>query len=313
LNLAPLLVDVAKDDSTMIRHATRFRNDGPEDRTLDDIILQDAKDAISDGRPISLSYRITNTNRSVGTQVSGEIGYQYGEEGLPEGTIELRFAGSSGQSFGTFLAPGVRLILTGEANDYVGKGMSGGEIVIKAIPERKYTPHECIILGNTVMYGATGGALFANGRGGERFCVRNSGGTAVVEGAGDHCCEYMTNGTVVVLGATGKNFGAGMTGGVAFVLDLEEEFLNRYNPQLITPSRLEAEEDINMLKGLIYKHLEGTESEIAREILADWPTYSQKFWKVSPTVPAAKPVVPETDKTKEEAGQVINENVTVSR
>ena len=313
LNLAPLLVDVAKDDSTMIRHATRARNDGPDDRTLDDIILQDAKDAISDGKPISLSYKITNINRSVGTQVSGEIGYQYGEEGLPEGTIELRFNGSSGQSFGTFLAPGVRLILTGEANDYVGKGMSGGEIVIKAIPERKYTPHDCIVLGNTVMYGATGGALFANGRGGERFCVRNSGGTAVVEGAGDHCCEYMTNGTVVILGATGKNFGAGMTGGVSYVLDLEDEFLNRYNPQLITPSRLEAEEDVTALKGLIYKHLECTESEIAREILADWPTYAAKFWKVSPTVPAAKPVAPAADKAKEEAGQVINENVTASR
>jgi glutamate synthase domain-containing protein 3 len=123
----------------------------------------------------------------------------------------------------------------------------------------------------------------------------------------------MTNGTVVVLGATGKNFGAGMTGGVAYVLDLEDEFPNRYNPQLITPSRIEAEEDINTLKGLIYKHLECTDSEIAREILGDWHTYSEKFWKVSPTVPAAKPVVPETDKTKEEAGQVINENVTASR
>jgi glutamate synthase (NADPH/NADH) large chain/glutamate synthase (ferredoxin) len=313
LNLAPLLVDVAKDDSTMIRHATRARNDGPEDRTLDDIILQDAKDAISDGKPISLSYKITNINRSVGTQVSGEIGYQYGEEGLPEGTIELRFNGSSGQSFGTFLAPGVRLILTGEANDYVGKGMSGGEIVIKAIAERKYKPHDCIVLGNTVMYGATGGALFANGRGGERFCVRNSGGTAVVEGVGDHCCEYMTNGIVVILGGTGKNFGAGMTGGVSYVLDLEDEFLNRYNAQLITPSRLEAEEDVTALKGLIYKHLEHTESEIAREILADWPTYAAKFWKVSPTVPAAKPVAPATEKAKEEAGEVINEDVTASR
>ena len=140
LNLAPLLVDVAKDDATMVRHATRSRNDGPEDRTLDDIILQDAKDAISDGRPISLTYKITNINRSVGTQVSGEIGYQYGEDGLPDGTIELRFTGSAGQSFGTFLAPGVRLILTGEANDYVGKGMSGGEIVIKATPEAEIHP-----------------------------------------------------------------------------------------------------------------------------------------------------------------------------
>ncbi|CAN5371194.1 glutamate synthase large subunit [soil metagenome] len=312
VDLRRLLVDVAKDDSTMVRYATRSRNDGPEDRTLDDIILQDAKEAINDGKPMTLSYKITNINRSVGTQVSGEIGYQYGGEGLPEGTVDLRFSGSSGQSFGAFLAPGVRLVLTGEANDYVGKGMSGGEIVIKAISPRKYTPHECIILGNTVMYGATGGKLFANGKGGERFCVRNSGGTAVVEGAGDHCCEYMTNGTVVVLGETGKNFGAGMTGGVAYVLDLSDQFLNRYNPQLITPHRLTDEADVVALKGLIYKHLEVTESDMAREILADWPKFSAKFWKVCPTVPAAKPVAPVEDK-KEDSGQVINENVTASR
>lgn len=312
VDLRRLLVDVAKDDPTAVRHATRARNDGPEDRTLDDIILQDAKEAINDGKQMTLSYKITNINRSVGTQVSGEIGYQYGGEGLPEGTVDLRFSGSSGQSFGAFLAPGVRLVLTGEANDYVGKGMSGGEIVIKAISPRKYTPHECIILGNTVMYGASGGKLFANGKGGERFCVRNSGGTAVVEGAGDHCCEYMTNGTVVVLGETGKNFGAGMTGGVAYVLDLEDQFLNRYNPQLITPHRLTDEADVVTLKGLIYRHLEVTESDIAREILADWPKYSEKFWKVCPTVPAAKPVAPVEDK-KEESGQVINENVTASR
>ena len=311
VNLSRLLVDVAKGDATMVRHATRSRNDGPEDRTLDDIILQDAKDAINDGKPITLSFKITNINRSVGTQVSGEIGYQYGEEGLPDGTVDLRFAGSSGQSFGAFLAPGVRLVLTGEANDYVGKGMSGGEIIIKAISPRKYIPHDCIILGNTVMYGATGGILFANGRGGERFCVRNSGGTAVVEGVGDHCCEYMTNGTVVVLGSTGKNFGAGMTGGVAYVLDLEDAFLERYNPQLITPERLSREEDVVALKELIFQHLALTESDIAKEILSDWLKYSGKFWKVCPTVPAAKPVPTEVTKP-EEAGQVINENVTAA-
>ncbi len=311
VNLSRLLVDVAKGDSTMVRHATRSRNDGPEDRTLDDIILQDAKDAINDGKPITLSFKITNINRSVGTQVSGEIGYQYGEQGLPEGTVDLRFAGSSGQSFGAFLVPGVRLVLTGEANDYVGKGMSGGEIIIRAITPRKYTPHECIILGNTVMYGATGGILFANGRGGERFCVRNSGGTAVVEGVGDHCCEYMTNGTVVVLGSTGKNFGAGMTGGVAYVLDLEDAFPERYNPQLITPERLSNETDVVALKALIYKHLELTESDIAKEVLSDWPKFSGKFWKVCPTVPAAKPVPTEVKKP-EEAGHVINENVTAA-
>ncbi len=311
LNLAPLLRDVAKDDPTMVRHATRARNDGPEDRTLDDIVMQDAKEAITGGKPISLSYKIANTNRSVGTMVSGEIGYQYGEEGLPEGAIELNLNGSSGQSFGAFLASGVRLVLTGEANDYVGKGMSGGEIIIKAVSPRKYTPSRCIILGNTVLYGATGGILFANGRGGERFCVRNSGGTAVVEGVGDHCCEYMTNGTVVVLGPTGKNFGAGMTGGVAYVLDPNGDFTDLYNPQLITPQRLGTGDDENVLKSLIYRHLELTESEIARDILADWATYREKFWKVLPTVPAAKPIA--EPKKEDEAKQVINENVTASK
>ena len=300
VDLRRLLVDVAKDDPALPRYATRFRNDGPEDRTLDDLILQDARDAINDGQPVTLSYKISNVNRSVGTQVSGEIGYQYGAEGLPDGTVNLKFSGSSGQSFGAFLTPGVRLILTGEANDYVGKGMSGGEIIIKAISPRKYIPRDCIILGNTVMYGATGGALFANGRGGERFCVRNSGGIAVVEGVGDHGCEYMTNGTVVVLGSTGKNFGAGMTGGVAYVLDLESKFSKRYNPQLVTPERLSSPDDIVTLKGFIARHLELTESELAKEILADWPRFADSFWKVSSSVPVAP-------------GDSVNENIIASR
>lgn len=289
LDLSRLLVDVAKDDPAVIRHATRDRNDGPEDRTLDEIVLQDAKDAINDAKPISLSYKVKNTDRAVGTQVSGEIGYQHGEPGLPEGTVELKLEGSAGQSFAAFLAPGVRLILTGEANDYVGKGMSGGEIIVKAPAERKFIPGECIIIGNTVMYGSTGGSLYANGRAGERFCVRNSGGTAVVEGVGDHACEYMTNGTVVILGPTGKNFGAGMTGGVAYVLDLQDEFTTRYNPQLVVPSRLEDPDDVNKLKELTYNHLEKTESATAKEILADWNTYAPKFWKVAPIAAPPKP------------------------
>jgi len=314
LDLSRLLVDVAKDDPTAPRHATRSRNDGPEDRTLDDLILQDARDAINDSHPVTLSYKVTNVNRSVGTQVSGEIGYQHGAAGLPAGTLNLNFSGSCGQSFGAFLTPGVRLALTGEANDYVGKGMSGGEIILKAISPRKYIPQDCIILGNTVMYGATGGSLFANGRGGERFCVRNSGGTAVVEGVGDHCCEYMTNGTVVVLGPTGKNFGAGMTGGVAFVLDQENAFLERYNPQLITPERLSHESDIAKLKDLIGRHLELTESDLAKEILGDWSKFADQFWKVCPTVPAAKSAVEKDDDDGEESdGNVINENVTASK
>ncbi|MEO6847111.1 MAG: glutamate synthase large subunit, partial [Chthoniobacterales bacterium] len=310
VSLKKLLVDVAKNDSSLVRHATRQRNDGFEDGSLDDTILQEAGQAINDGRPISLSYKITNTNRSVGTQVSGEIGYQYGGEGLPDATIELKFTGSAGQSFGAFLSKGIRMILSGEANDYVGKGMSGGEIIVKPRAERQFKPQDNIIMGNTVLYGASGGFLFANGRAGERFCVRNSGGTAVIEGVGDHCCEYMTNGTVVVLGPTGKNFGAGMTGGVAYVLDEKNEFLDRYNSQLVTPERLSNEDDINTLKGLIFRHLEYTDSEFAKIILADWAKYEPFFWKVCPTVPTAKPA----DDTATAADEnVITEDVTASR
>ena len=310
LDLSRLLVDVAKDDPTAPRCATRERNDGPEDQTLDEIVLQDAQDAINDAKPISLEYRITNMNRSVGTQVSGEIGYQYGEEGLPEGTVELKFTGSAGQSFGGLLAPGVRLILTGEANDYVGKVMSGGEIIIRPRPEANFAPHENSILGNTVLYGATGGRLFASGRAGERFAVRNSGGVAVVEGIGDHGCEYMTGGTIVILGSTGKNFGAGMTGGVAYVLDPAGDFPDKLNSQLVAAARLDAEEDITALQALIYKHLEVTESPIAKQILGDWETFRAQFWKISPKVPAAPAPMKEE---KNEDKTVITENVTASR
>ena len=312
LDLSRLLVNVAKDDPSAVRHATRHRNDGPEDSTLDETVLQDAKDAITDGVPISLSYEVHNTNRSVGTQVSGEIGYQWGEEGIAEGTVELKLKGSAGQSLGAFLAPGVRLVLSGEANDYVGKCMSGGEIIIKPLPDSQFEAKDAMILGNTVMYGATGGKLFANGRAGERFCVRNSGGTAVVEAVGDHGCAYMTNGTVVILGRTGKNFGAGMTGGVAYILDIEERFSALYNPQLVSISRLSDAADIAALQALIQKHLDVTGSVIAKEILDNPTHFLSKFWKVSPSVPTAKPV-PTPSKEPEAAGPVISEAVIASR
>jgi glutamate synthase (NADPH/NADH) large chain/glutamate synthase (ferredoxin) len=271
--------------------------------------LQDAKDAITDGVKTTLNYKVRNVNRSVGTKVSGEIGYQYGKEGLPEGTLTLNLEGSAGQSFGTFLAPGLRLILTGEANDYVGKGMSGGEIVVRPAPTAKFAAHENSIIGNTCIYGATNGVLLANGRAGERFAVRNSGAVAVVEGVGDHGCEYMTGGTVVVLGQTGKNFGAGMTGGLAFVLDLEERFADLYNPGLVTIERLN-EEDTVILQQLIYRHLEATESVRAREILGDWQRFAGSFWKVFPRLPAAKPAEAKPE-AKTEA--VISEKVTATQ
>ena len=226
----------------------------------------------------------------MGTRISGELGYQYGEEGLPEGTIELKLTGTAGQSLGAFLSPGIRMILTGEANDYVGKGMSGGEIIVRPPAKRGFVPHKNVIVGNTVLYGASGGHLFINGCAGERFAVRNSGAIALVEGIGDHGCEYMTNGTVIILGGTGKNFGAGMTGGVAYVLDWYDSFPTRYNPELIKHERISAPEEITLLQSLIYRHLEETESQRAWEILADWPGHLAKFWKVSPKSGPPKPV-----------------------
>ncbi len=293
VNLSRLLVNVSKDDDSQPRHNTWERNDPQPGRRLDDSILQDAREAVNDQLPITLSYRVKNTNRAVGTKLSGEIGYLWGEQGLPEGTIELELRGSAGQSLGAFLSPGVKITLTGEANDYVGKGMGGGEIVVKPPIDRKYVAHENSIVGNTCLYGATGGAFFAAGRAGERFCVRNSGVTAVIEGVGDHGSEYMTGGILLVLGRTGKNFGAGMTGGVAYVLDLDESFPLNLNPELVSLERLEAEADIVTVKELVYKHLERTESDRAREILGDWQQYEPKFWKIRPIhlPPVPKPPV----------------------
>jgi glutamate synthase domain-containing protein 2/glutamate synthase domain-containing protein 1/glutamate synthase domain-containing protein 3 len=289
LNLGRLLVNVAKDDDSQPRHNTWDRNDPPWGRRLDDAILQDAQEAVNDQMPIVLNHRVKNTNRAVGTKLSGEIAYLWGEQGLPERTIELNLRGSAGQSLGAFLSPGIKMTVTGEANDYVGKGMSGGEIIIRPPVDRKFVAHENSIVGNTVLYGATGGFFYACGRAGERFGVRNSGTVAVIEGVGDHGCEYMTGGTVVVLGKFGKNFGAGMTGGVAYVLDLENRMPMRLNPELVLNERLSAEEDILALKELIYKHLERTESDRAKEILADWASFENKFWKIRPKQIPAMP------------------------
>jgi glutamate synthase (NADPH/NADH) large chain/glutamate synthase (ferredoxin) len=214
-----------------------------------------------------------------------------GDRGLPPGTIELRFKGSAGQSFGAFLVNGIKMVLVGEANDYVGKGMSGGEIVLMP-PGSKVDSSRDVIMGNTVLYGATGGSLFASGRAGERFCVRNSGALAVIEGVGDHGCEYMTSGTVVVLGNAGRNFGAGMTGGRAFVLDVAEQFDHRCNTEYVRSGPIESEEDKKFLRELIFRHLELTNSTRAREILTQWDDYEGMFRKVTPIrspIPAKKP------------------------
>jgi glutamate synthase (ferredoxin) len=207
---------------------------------------------------------------------------RYGDAGLPDGQVQITFTGSGGQSFGAFNINGLNLVLIGEGQDYLGKGMSGGEIVVRPPEEARFVSHQNVILGNTALYGATGGRLFAAGVAGERFAVRNSGAIAVVEGAGEHCCEYMTGGTVVVLGETGRNFGAGMTGGQAYVYDIHNTLERRYNPELIAIRRLRGNGDDVELKALVQAHYEKTQSQRARTILEDWETQRQFFWHVAP-------------------------------
>ena len=262
--------------------AQSARNDRIDDVVLDDQIIEDVREAIEHKTPVRQQYTIKNTNRTVGARLSGRIARRYGDEGLPFGTINLHFTGTAGQSFGAFLTRGVRLHLTGEANDYVAKGMNGGAIMIRPHPSQPTLSHETVLVGNTVLYGATGGSLFVAGRAGERFGVRNSGGLAVVEGIGDHGCEYMTDGVVVILGETGRNFGAGMSNGVAFVLDERGDFRSRVNQELVGLEQVTGPEDIELLEALVRRHEEETGSKRAREILADWRHYLPQFWKVAP-------------------------------
>jgi len=275
-----ILMDVDPADITPRRHVQE-RNDRPYP-SLDEKILPQVLAAIEGGEPTQVSSPIRNSDLTVGARISGEIALRHGLEGLPPGTIEARFQGSAGQSFGAWCANGLRLVLEGEANDYVGKGMSGGEIVVRPPADAPFPWHENVIMGNTVLYGATGGRLFAAGRAGERFAVRNSGAVAVVEGVGDHGCEYMTQGVVVVLDSTGRNFGAGMSHGCAYVLDESGAFPDRYNPELVTIQRVTEPEDESFLRSLIEEHAAATGSPRARAILESWQRYLPSFWKVVP-------------------------------
>ena len=285
IDLSRVLKDVGKDlRQDVPRTCQMNQNDGLDQHPLDDRLIQDAQFAISDKRKVKpVRYKIKNTFRNIGTKLSGEIAFHHGNHGLPDGSVDVTCEGSAGQSFGTFLCGGVKLTMIGEANDYVGKGLCGGEIIIK--PSPKLNPAckswENSIMGNTVMYGATSGRLYAAGRAGERFCVRNSGATAVVEGIGDHGCEYMTGGVVTVLGTFGKNFGAGMSGGVAYLLDETDSFGVLHNPEMIKSEKVTDPEDINQLQKLVTDHLEKTESLRAKDILDNWDTYLPLFVKVT--------------------------------
>ena len=287
LNLSEILTP-ADPTGTQPRYHLQERNDR-EDVPLDDQILEDAAGAIAQKTSIQLSYPIRNTNRTVGARLSGEIAKHYGDAGLPDRTIQCNFEGSAGQSFGAFCISGVQFVLTGEANDYVGKGIAGGELIIKPAPTVSFKTYENTIIGNTVLYGATGGTLYAAGRAGERFSVRNSGATAVVEGVGDHGCEYMTAGVVVILGETGRNFGAGMTGGTAYVLDEKQEFEKKYNSDWVKLEKVKNETDIKNLMALIQNHAAYTGSQHAENILTNWETFLPHFWKVVTPPPPPPP------------------------
>jgi glutamate synthase (NADPH/NADH) large chain len=232
--------------------------------------------------PVQFVREIKNTDRTVGAMLSGEIAKRYGNDGLPADTISCTFKGSAGQSFGAFLSKGVTFRLEGDSNDYLGKGLSGGKIVVVPPAGSTFAPHNNIIAGNTLMYGATSGEVYINGQVGERFCVRNSGAIAVVEGAGDHCCEYMTGGRTVVLGKTGRNFAAGMSGGIAYVLDEEGNFDYFCNMQMVELSLIEDMADNRELRNLISAHYRHTQSPKARMILENWSEYVEKFIRVIP-------------------------------
>ena len=246
------------------------------------ILLERCRPAIAHRQTVELTLPIRNVDRAVGTIVGGEVTRHYGAEGLPDDTIRLNFEGSAGQSFGAFLPRGMTLSLAGDANDYVGKGLSGGRIIVNPPAHSGFSAAENVIIGNVAFYGATSGSAFISGIAGERFCVRNSGAFAVVEGVGDHGCEYMTGGRVVMLGATGRNFAAGMSGGIAYVLDLENNFYRRCNTQMVELTRIDDESEIEIVKDLVFRHAEYTCSARATEVLLAWDEYLPKFVRVIP-------------------------------
>jgi glutamate synthase (NADPH) large chain len=279
LDLTPILhvAEAGEQFASQDLHHTKPQDHGL-DRALDNELIQMARGALELGEPVRAQLEIRNVNRTVGTMLGHEVTKRYGADGLPPDTIDLTLVGSAGQSFGAFLPRGVTLRLEGDANDYVGKGLSGGRLVIRPDREATFAAHEQIIAGNVICYGATSGEVFIRGGVGERFCVRNSGATAVVEGVGDHGCEYMTGGRVLVLGGTGRNFAAGMSGGTAYVLDLDERRVNRELVDLGPVPAAVAEE----LRDLVARHHEETASQVAAQLLADWPDTISRLTEVMP-------------------------------
>ncbi|MGH9082915.1 MAG: glutamate synthase subunit alpha, partial [Acidimicrobiales bacterium] len=279
LDLSPVL---AVPDSPFGTAARCVRpQDHGLDRALDHRFLDACRPAVEGGTPVAVELPITNVDRTVGTLLGSEISRRYGDAGLPDGSINLTFTGSAGQSFGAFLPRGVTMRLFGDANDYFGKGLSGGRLVLRPDEAATFRAEDQIIAGNVILYGATAGEAFIRGQVGERFCVRNSGAVAVVEGVGDHGCEYMTGGRAVVLGPTGRNFGAGMSGGVAYVYDADRTFDRRFNPGMVDVEPLDPD-DREWLRGIVARHGAETGSAVAARLLADWDRAVQDLVKVMP-------------------------------
>ncbi len=288
LDLAPILANAGL-VTDKPQYCIDPHNEPFDKGVLAEGMVKDMRAAIDGKQGGEFSYEVRNHHRSIGARISGEIARRWGNNGMADAPIHVRLRGSAGQSFGVWNAGGLHLTLEGEANDYVGKGMAGGRIIIKPHAHSTFVARDTIIMGNTCLYGATGGQLYAAGMSGERFAVRNSGATAVIEGAGDHCCEYMTGGVICVLGRTGVNFGAGFTGGFAYVLDMERDFVDRYNHELIDIHRVSPEgmeSHVQHLRGLIAQHVDATGSVWGDQILNDFRSFIGKFWVVKPKAAA---------------------------
>ncbi|MBJ7340837.1 glutamate synthase large subunit [Mycolicibacterium sp.] len=280
LDLTPIFAVPKDAHGAELPQRVRLRDqDHALEHALDQTIIALAEGALEDAHPVRLELPVRNVNRTVGTLLGSEVTRRYGAQGLPDDTIHVTLTGSAGQSLGAFLPPGITLEMIGDANDYVGKGLSGGRVVVRPDDDVLFLPEDNVIAGNTLLFGATSGEVFLRGRVGERFCARNSGALAVVEGVGDHACEYMTGGRVVVLGPTGRNMAAGMSGGIAYVLGLDPA---KVNPDMVQLQRLEPE-DLSWLHGVVAQHGRHTGSTVARSLLSDWPRRSAQFTKIMPT------------------------------
>jgi glutamate synthase (ferredoxin) len=280
LDLSPLL-HVPEMPPGVARHAVSRQESGL-DHVLDRKIIADAAGALARRTPVELSYPIRNTDRTTGTLLGYEVTTRYGGAGLPDDTIRVRFTGAAGQSFGAFLPRGVTLTLEGEANDFVGKGLSGGRLVVAPPTTARFAAEENVIIGNVALYGATSGEAYIRGVAGERFAVRNSGADAVVEGVGDHGCEYMTGGRVVVLGRTGRNFAADMSGGIAYVFDTDGSFALNCNIDMVDFETLEALAERAWVREVIARHVALTGSTVGERILQGWPSLHRQFVVVIP-------------------------------